>query len=143
MQSNNIKTISDADDDTPLSKDEKALLDQSNGHVLFFYLSGPMIFGVSKTIARHHNTIKDYKALVLDLSAVPMIDLTVGLALENAIKDAIDAKCYVYIYCPNGQAIDRLQKLRVPQLLPDDAFVDSRKEALEKALEKVKSEPTH
>ena len=140
LQSSNIKTISDADDDTPLSDDEQSLLDQSNGNVLYFYLSGPMIFGVSKTIARHHNTIKDYKALVLDLSAVPMIDLTVGLALENAIKDAIDAQCHVYIYCPNGQAIDRLQKLGVPQLLPDDAFVDSRREALEKALKKVGSE---
>lgn len=140
LQSSNIKTISDADDDTPLSDDEQALLDQANGKVLFFYLSGPMIFGVSKTIARHHNAVKDYQALVLDLSAVPMMDLTVGLALENAIKDAIDVACHVYIYCPNGQAIDRLQKLGIPDLLPADSFVDSRKEALQKALLQVGSD---
>ncbi|TBR45054.1 SulP family inorganic anion transporter [Marinomonas agarivorans] len=137
LQSSNIKAISDADDDIPLNEEEQSLLDKANGKVLFFYLSGPMIFGVSKTIAKHHNTVKEYEALVLDLSAVPMMDLTVGLALENAIKDAIEASCHVYIYCPNGQAIDRLQKLNIPELLPQDAFVDSRKEALEKALEKV------
>lgn len=138
LQSGNIKTISDADDDTPLTPEEQDLLDKSNGKVLFFYLSGPMIFGVSKTIAKHHNSIKDYEVLVLDLSAVPMMDVTVGLALENAIKDAIDAQCHVYIYCPNAQAMDRLEKLGVPEILPDDSLVESRKEALEKAAEKVK-----
>lgn len=92
-----------------------------------------MIFGVSKTIAKHHNTVKEYQAMVLDLSAVPMMDLTVGLALENAIKDAVESGCKVFIFCPNGQAIDRLEKLNIPALLPEDAFVDSRKEALEKA----------
>lgn len=133
LQSGNIKAISDADDDTPLTSEETALLDQAEGKILFFYLSGPMIFGVSKTIAKYHNSVKDYQAMVLDLSAVPMIDLTVGLALENAIKDAIESNCKVYIFCPNGQAIDRLEKLGVPSLLPEDAFVDSRMEALERA----------
>ncbi|WP_438465589.1 SulP family inorganic anion transporter [Marinomonas sp. PE14-40] len=133
FQSGNIKAISDADDDTPLTPEETQLLDKADGKILFFYLSGPMIFGVSKTIAKHHNTVKEYQAMVLDLSAVPMMDLTVGLALENAIKDAVESGCKVYIFCPNGQAIDRLEKLKIPALLPDDAFVDSRKEALEKA----------
>lgn len=133
LQSGNIKAISDADDDTPLTPEETELLDKADGKILFFYLSGPMIFGVSKTIAKHHNTVKEYQAMVLDLSAVPMMDLTVGLALENAIKDAVESGCKVYIFCPNGQAIDRLEKLKIPALLPDDAFVDSRKEALEKA----------
>ncbi|KJZ07877.1 Bicarbonate transporter BicA [Marinomonas sp. S3726] len=133
LQSGNIKAISDADDDTPLTTEETELLDKADGKILFFYLSGPMIFGVSKTIAKHHNTVKEYQAMVLDLSAVPMMDLTVGLALENAIKDAVESGCKVFIFCPNGQAIDRLEKLNIPALLPEDAFVDSRKEALEKA----------
>ncbi len=30
--------------------------------------------------------------MILDLTDVPMIDVTVGLALENAIKDALDAE---------------------------------------------------
>jgi SulP family sulfate permease len=133
LQSGNIKAISDADDDTPLTTEETELLDKADGKILFFYLSGPMIFGVSKTIAKHHNTVQEYQAMVLDLSAVPMMDLTVGLALENAIKDAVESGCKVFIFCPNGQAIDRLEKLNIPALLPEDAFVDSRKEALEKA----------
>ena len=134
LQSGNVKAISDADDDIPLSDEEKALLDQADGKVLLFYLSGPMIFGASKAIAKHHNRIHNYKAVVLDLSAVPMMDLTIGLALENAIKDAIEAECAVYIYSPNGQTTERLEKLGVLNRLPNNAFCGSRKSALIQAV---------
>lgn len=139
LQSGNVKAISDADDDIPLSEEEKSLLDQADGNVLLFYLSGPMIFGASKAIAKHHNRIHNYKAVVLDLSAVPMMDLTIGLALENAIKDAIEANCAVYIFSPNGQTTERLEKLGVSNRLPHNAFCDSRKSALQQA---VKNLPT-
>lgn len=130
LQSGNVKAISDADDDIPLSDIEKELLDQADGQVLLFYLSGPMIFGASKAIAKHHNRIHNYKAVVLDLSAVPMMDLTISLALENAIKDALDVNCDVYIFSPNGQTTERLEKLGVLSRLPHDAFCDSRQSAL-------------
>ena len=138
LQSGNVKAISDADDDIPLSKEEKILLDQADGKVLLFYLSGPMIFGASKAIAKHHNRIHNYKAVVLDLSAVPMMDLTIGLALENAIIDAIDANCAVYIFSPNGQTTERLEKLGILSRLPHNAFCDSRKSALAQAVESLK-----
>ena len=141
IQESNIKAISDADDDVPLTATERALLDKAAGKVLFFYLSGPMIFGVSKAIARHHNSAQQYQAMVLDLSAVPMMDLTVGLALENAIQDALDAHCSVFIFAPNGQTIERLTKLGIPDRLPKDAFVETRLEALEKAYFSLKNRP--
>ncbi len=135
LQSGNVKAISDADDDILLSDDEKELLDKADGQVLLFYLSGPMIFGASKAIAKHHNRIHNYKAVVLDLSAVPMMDLTISLALENAIKDAIEADCAVYIFSPNGQTTERLEKLGVLKRLPHNAFCDSRKSALMHAVD--------
>lgn len=100
-QARQVKAISDADeDDVPLTDSERGLLDRANGKVLFFYLSGPMIFSVSKAISRQHSSISDYDVMILDLTDVPMIDVTVGLALENAIKDALDANCAVYLLCP-------------------------------------------
>ncbi|ETI60108.1 SulP family inorganic anion transporter [Marinomonas profundimaris] len=138
LQSGNVKAISDADDDVPLTEEEKDLLDQADGKVLLFYLSGPMIFGASKAIAKHHNRIHNYKAVVLDLSAVPMMDLTISLALENAIKDAIEANCAVYIFSPNGQTTERLEKLGVLSRLPHNAFCDSRKSALMLAVNNLK-----
>jgi SulP family sulfate permease len=121
----------------PLTKTERAILDKANGKVLFFYLSGPMIFSVSKAISRQHASIGDYDVMILDLSDVPMIDVTVGLALENAIKDALDANCEVLLLCPNTDTRERLEKLNVLNLIPNDNHCTSREQALQSALEHV------
>lgn len=51
-QSKNVRAISDIDDPLPLTKNQKALLNKANGQILYVYLSGPIIFGVSKALAR-------------------------------------------------------------------------------------------
>ncbi|MFT7683700.1 MAG: SulP family sulfate permease [Moritella dasanensis] len=136
-QARQVKGISDTDNDVPLTKTERVILDKANGKVLFFYLSGPMIFSVSKAISRQHASIGDYEVMILDLSDVPMIDVTVGLALENAIKDALDANCEVLLLCPNIDTRERLEKLNVLNLIPADNHCTSREQALQSALEHV------
>ncbi|CAM2893389.1 SulP family inorganic anion transporter [Vibrio mytili] len=139
-QARQVKAISDADeDDVPLTDSERGLLDQANGKVLFFYLSGPMIFSVSKAISRQHSSISDYEVMILDLTDVPMIDVTVGLALENAIKDALDAKCQVYLLCPNQRTREQLEKFHVIDLVPDANIYQFRYEALNSAVKYVES----
>ena len=113
-----------------LTDSERQLLDSGNGKVLFFYLSGPMIFSVSKAISRQHSSISDYEAMILDLTDVPMIDVTVGLALENAIKDALDAQCEVYLLCPNENTRQQLEKFHVLDLVPESNTYRFRYEAL-------------
>lgn len=137
VQERNVKAISDADDGVPLKKAERELLDKAEGQLLFFYLSGPMIFGVSKAIARQHAAVDQYRAMVLDLSAVPMIDVTVALALENAMRDALDADCEVFLYCPGEQTMEQLERLEIRQWLKPENIVDSRMEALEKGLQVI------
>ncbi|MCL1142173.1 SulP family inorganic anion transporter [Shewanella gaetbuli] len=138
-QARQVKAISDADDDTvPLTQSERELLDQTKGKVLFFYLSGPMIFSVSKAISKQHSSIDDFEAMILDLTDVPMIDVTVGLALENAIKDATDANCEVFLLCPNQQTRDQLNKFHVIDSLPKEKTFRFRYEALQAALAHVK-----
>ncbi len=131
-QARQVKAISDGDDDDdiPLTDSERQLLDSANGKVLFFYLSGPMIFSVSKAISRQHSSISDYEAMILDLTDVPMIDVTVGLALENAIKDALDAQCEVYLLCPNENTRQQLEKFHVLDLVPESNTYRFRYEAL-------------
>ncbi|GAL10512.1 sulfate permease [Vibrio astriarenae] len=139
-QARQVKAISDADeDDVPLTDSERQLLDKAGGKVLFFYLSGPMIFSVSKAISRQHSSISDYQAMILDLTDVPMIDVTVGLALENAIKDALDADCQVYLLCPNEATKQQLEKFHVLDLVPDSNTFSFRSQALNAAVEGVSS----
>uniref|UniRef100_UPI003565AF8E SulP family inorganic anion transporter n=1 Tax=Pseudoalteromonas sp. TaxID=53249 RepID=UPI003565AF8E len=141
-QAKHVKAISDADDDdVPLNNDERAILDKAKGKILFFYLSGPMIFSVSKAISRQHTSVHKYKAMILDLSDVPMIDMTVGLALENAIKDAIEARCEVFLYCPNQDAKYQLERLGIDELIGKERFVNTRLDALNQSLEVVENVP--
>ncbi len=140
-QARQVKAISDADeDDVPLTDSERGLLDRANGKVLFFYLSGPMIFSVSKAISRQHSSISDYDVMILDLTDVPMIDVTVGLALENAIKDALDANCAVYLLSPNERTREQLEKFHVIDLVPDENMYQFRYEALNAAVAHVEAD---
>lgn len=134
LQAQNVKAISDADDDVPLTEEEKRLLDQADGRVLLMYLSGPMIFGVSKAIAREHATIYRYESVVIDLSDVPLLDDTVSLAIENAVEDAVESKRQVFLVSPSEQARQILERLGVFELIPTDHLTPDRTEALQRAL---------
>ena len=98
-----------------------------------------MIFSVSKAISRQHTRVADYDVMILDLSDVPMIDETVGLALENAVKDAFDAKCEVLLLCPNKQTHQQLDKCNVLDLVPKDNTYLLRYDALQAAIAHMES----
>jgi SulP family sulfate permease len=142
-QTRTVRSISDTDGDDkdlPLTADERAILDRANGKLLFLYLSGPMIFSVSKAISRQHTRVADYAVMILDLTDVPMIDVTVGLALENALKDALDAHCEVFLLCPNERTRQQLEKFHVLDLVPSNNTYSLRYEALEAALMHIEKE---
>lgn len=139
LRSKDVKAITDADDNIVLSPDEKALLKQANGRILLFHLSGPMIFGVSKAIAREHAVIGSYDVLILDLSDVPLLGVTSSLALENAVKEAVDLGRHVFIVGASGQCKQRLQKLGVFEMLSPDNLVMDRMQALQTAVAMVRS----
>jgi SulP family sulfate permease len=136
LQAEGVKTITDADEDEDLqmTQEEQALLDRAEGRVLLFHLSGPMIFGVAKAIAREHNAMKDHDVLILDLHDVPILGVTAALALENAIQDASDNGRPVIIAGASTQAIRRLEKLGVHRFVADNHIVSDRITALQTAL---------
>ncbi|AGF52804.1 low affinity sulfate transporter [Synechocystis sp. PCC 6803] len=134
LQSKAVKSISDADDEILLSANEKRWLDEGNGRVLLFQLSGPMIFGVAKAIAREHNAIQECAAIVFDLSDVPHLGVTASLALENAIEEAAEKGRAVYIVGATGQTKRRLEKLQVFRFVPESNCYDDRSEALKDAV---------
>ncbi|MEM8611208.1 MAG: SulP family inorganic anion transporter [Cyanobacteria bacterium P01_H01_bin.105] len=137
FQSKSVMTISDSDDTILLNTNEKRWLDEANDRVLLFRLSGPMIFGVAKAINREHNAIKDCDSVVFDLADVRHLGVTASLAVENAVKEALDEGRNVFIVGATGQAGQRLEKLKVLSLLPQDHLFESREEALKQAAHAV------
>ncbi|HEY9883642.1 MAG TPA: SulP family inorganic anion transporter [Thermosynechococcaceae cyanobacterium] len=139
LQAQEVKLITDTDDDVRLSTEDKQLLDKGAGRVLLFYLSGPMIFGLSKAIAREHNAMKAADALVMDLSDVPLLGVTASLAIENAIRDAHDKGLQIYIVGASTKIQSRLERLGLFELVMADHLLDDRTEALRQAVDHVYS----
>jgi sulfate permease, SulP family len=130
LQSQTVKIITDADDEINLTSEEKYLLDEAKGRILLFYLSGPMIFGVSKAIAREHNAMKQADILILDLSDVSLLGVTTSLAIENAIRDTYEKGLKVFIVGAKGKVRKRLEDLGIVDLISPENFLSSRLEAL-------------
>ena len=134
LQSRKVKTISTADDDVELSDEEQLLLDRASGMVLLFQLAGPMIFGVAKAIAREHNAIGNCQAVVFDLSEVSHLGVTAAIALENAVKEAMEVGRDVFMVGVSGSTENRLRKLKLLERLPAQNITSDRLSALRLAV---------
>ena len=129
--------ISGTDEAVLLAEPERDLLQQAQGRVLLLQLSGPMIYGVARAIAREQQRIAAgpaAAALVVDLTEVSHLGVSAALALENAVRDALDGGLAVFVCGGSGATAERLQRLRLAQLLPADHLDLSRQQALERAL---------
>jgi SulP family sulfate permease len=102
LQEHNINVINDSGDASDLRPAEKLLLDKINlkANSILLSLSGPMIFGVAKTLQRESIAVKTAQYLVMDLRRVPFMDSTTGLAIENVLLDAKECDCQVYLVVP-------------------------------------------
>ena len=134
LQAQEVKTITDADDEIALTEEERRLLDRADGRVLLFYLSGPMVFGASKAIAREHNAMKAADVLIVDLSDVPHLGVTVTLEIENVIKEAFENRRQIFIVGPSSKVKRRLDNMGILAMLPPQHVMTERREALEQSL---------
>ncbi|MEM9118793.1 MAG: SulP family inorganic anion transporter [Cyanobacteria bacterium P01_D01_bin.6] len=130
LQSESVKTITDADDQIVLAPEEKTIIDEADGRILLFHLSGPMIFGVAKAISREHDAIGTYDVLIIDLSEVPVLGVTSSLALENAVQEAVENDREVMIVGATGKVHRRLEKLGIDAWVPNDHWLENRLQAL-------------
>ncbi|MBD0386259.1 MAG: SulP family inorganic anion transporter [Nostoc sp. C3-bin3] len=142
LQAQEVKTISDTDDAIVLNDEEKKWLDLGNGRILLFYLSGPMIFGVSKAIAREHSAMADSDVLIMDLTDVPMLGVTASLAIENAIKDASEQGRHVLVVGATSKVKKRLDKFGISRFVPEHYMFVDRVDALKQAVALVNPHAT-
>ncbi|NJL61027.1 MAG: SulP family inorganic anion transporter [Methylacidiphilales bacterium] len=134
VQGEEVKTITDADNAIVLTPEEKRLFGLANGRVLLFYLSGSMIFGVSKAIAREHTAMADSDVLIMDLSDVSKVGVTAALALENVIKETAESGRQVLMIITAAKVKKRFDKLGIFQIVPQENVFTERGDALRTAL---------
>jgi SulP family sulfate permease len=137
-QSKNVRAISDLDDALPLDPRQRKLLNDANGRILYFYLSGPMIFGVSKALARERANIHNHDVVIVDLSDVSLLDDTMTLSIENLIHEARDMnkEAIVIVQTESGkQQLLRILREHGEDL--EDIIINSRTDALTLGLKKL------
>lgn len=140
VEAEKVKSMSDVDDAIPLTPEQQILLNDAQGRVLLVYLSGAMIFGVSKALARERKDIAKHDAVVFDLSDVSYLDDTIMLSIDNVITEALDMDKHVCLVL--GPQIDkeRLLRLGLNERLRNDQILESRTAALRLSLSSLGSE---
>ncbi len=151
VQSSRIKAITEDTEESNLTAVEQDILARSQGDILLFQLGGPMSFGAAKSITRRLSFVRDYQALVLDLSEVPTIGVTAALAIESIVQDSIGRDRTVWIVVKADQVESRLKTLDLQRFItqrkrtegtapPAIHLVENRYQALEAALALIQPE---
>jgi SulP family sulfate permease len=136
MQEDDVKVVNTVDDldKFELSPKEEELIRSAEGRILFLHLNGAMIFGTSRVISRKYSEIEECNTLIIDLTDVYHLGVSSALALEESILDMTKASRCVYIIGAKGQVKERLQNLGILSAIPENNLLDSRLEAMERAL---------
>ena len=133
LQSKSIKIITQPDDETPLSNEESEILQQANGRILLYHLSGPLSFGAAKDMVKRLATFDEYDVLILDFTAVPLVDYTTSKSIHDMIGDASATNKDVFLVGMTGQVATLLDRLGVLRSVKQEQQVTSRLEALQSA----------
>ncbi|MFV9616408.1 MAG: SulP family inorganic anion transporter, partial [Gammaproteobacteria bacterium] len=130
MQIASIKTITKAGEEMAMSEQENEIMEQANGQIMLFHMSGPMSFSSAKSLVRRHASIAGYSAMLLDLSDVPSIDFTTTRAMEDIITDTIAAGKHILLVGTCKSVHKMLKDQGVLALLEADNIFQKRIDAL-------------
>jgi SulP family sulfate permease len=135
LQEEDVEVIHDVDDaGDSLSAYEKDLLEAGDGRVMMLLLRGTMIFGVSRAISRKNSKIQGCDSLIIDITRVNHLGLSSALAIEECMRDMVEAGKNIYIVHGEGQPVSRLRNLGVLDVIPSSHIVLKRIKAMEIAV---------
>jgi SulP family sulfate permease len=93
-----------------LTRQETDIMEQADGQIMLFHMSGPMSFSSAKAMVRRHAGIANYKIMLLDLSDVPTIDFTTSRALEDIVIDTNSAGRTIFLVGACKSVCDMLEQ---------------------------------
>ena len=130
-----IKRMGDLTDTAALPRHFHQALKDLPEHVLVYAIRGPLFFGAAEkalSVLRRFNN--DVKVVIVDISAVPLLDMTALAALDNVLRDY--RKQHVGLVLVGTSSRVRL-KLRRAGILREEghlAYVQNLEQARAKAL---------
>jgi len=124
------------------TREEKELLSRVRGKVTIFDFGGPLSFGAAADVGHQvRERVKGKtRAIILDFSKVPFIDVSAARAVETVIRDSHDMGKLIYETGMNESVRDTLVSLNSLRDLPVDVTYETRVEALRAAVEIIEGE---
>ncbi|GJL65438.1 MAG: anti-sigma factor antagonist [Nitrospirales bacterium] len=132
----NMRVITEGHQESPLTPEEKAVLDQNAGKIVLIHVDGPMSFGSAKHMVRRIETVpglKEFTSCVLDLSDVPVIDGTSAMAIEDMLRIIQAHKQHLFFVGMQPHVTEVLEGLGVLRLIRPGHRYAQRLDALRHA----------
>jgi SulP family sulfate permease len=140
LQLRSIQAITEPDEESPLCEEAMTILKKAKGRILVYHLSGPLSFGAAKDMVKRLTVINGYDVLLLDLSNVPAIDTTTGMAIRDMIRSGQESGKHVMLSGVQPAVRTILQKVGALQLMRKDHEFTARLPALKQAALLIGSE---
>jgi len=124
------------DIDGVTSDEEKALLEQAEGHITLFDFGGPLSFGAAADLGLQvrERTKDKGDAIILDFTRVPFLDVSAARAVETVACDGKRAGKTVYVTGMNDDVRSVLTGLDADHCLPANTRYERRIDALRAAV---------
>ena len=106
--------------------------------LLLYRLDGPIsFFGAAKSIHAKLRDARPHDSLLLDMSAVPYIDVSTALTIEEIVLESRDNHRDVYLVgmTPLVEAV--LRRMRMLRHLDEKYICTNREQALERACQRL------
>ncbi len=139
MQIANMRPMTRPGEEVPLNEEEAQIMQQADGQILLFHLSGPMSFSSAKSLIRRHAGISGYQVMLLDLTEVPSIDFTTTRALQDIIRDTVDAGRHIFLVGACDAVRQMLEKQNVLRHIETEHLCRQRIDALRQAQKIISS----
>ena len=127
---------------TPTTPREKELLQRLGDAVSVFEFRGPLSFGAAADLGHHARSLftnKELKALVLDFSSVPFLDVSAIRAVETIADDANHNGRGLHVCGMSQKVRDTLSALDADKHLYDFNYHSTREAALEAVLKSIET----
>ncbi len=137
-----IKRMSELTDTAALNRQQREALQDLPEHVLAYAIRGPLFFGAAeKALSVLRRFTPGVKVVVVDISAVPLLDMTALAALDNVLRDYRQQGVALILSGPTAQVRLQLRRAGVQRREGELAYVRDLPQAREKALRWLEASP--
>ncbi|WP_137819945.1 C4-dicarboxylic acid transporter DauA [Pseudomonas sp. 2FG] len=130
-----IKRMSDLTDTEPLPKHFHQALHDLPEHILAYAIRGPLFFGAAeKALNVLRRFTPGVRVVIVEMSAVPMLDMTALAALDNVLRDYRHQGIGLVLVGTSPRVRLKLRRAGIHRVQGQLAYVQDLQQAREKAL---------